>query len=249
MTIALFTVIDLETTGLEPPAEVIEIGWTKLFFDTETKAVEISAPQSRLFSPSKPLTPENIAVHHLTDEMLKGYERCTDEDLASVAREDSPQFLVAANCAFEKQWFPPHLTQKNDRVPHWLCTIKAAARLHPEAESHSNQAMRYRLGLDLPEALAMPPHRAGPDSYVTAHILGEFLKRGVRVSDMVRWQMEPRWMTKCPIGKKWRGKPWAEVDESFLSWMLNQSDMDQDAQHWARIELARRNSPKEQSDV
>lgn len=241
MTIALFTVIDLETTGLEPPAEVIEIGWTRLHLDTETRAVEISPPQARLFSPSAPLTPENIAVHHLTDAMLAGFERCTDDDLATIACEDAPQFLVAANCAFEKQWFPPHLTQQiDDRQPHWLCTVKASARLHPEAESHSNQAMRYRLGLDLPEALAMPPHRAGPDSYVTAHILAEFIKRGVRVSDMVRWQMEPRFMTKCPIGKQWRGKPWADVDAGFLEWLLRQPDMDADACHWASIELERR---------
>lgn len=26
--------------------------------------------------------------------------------------------------------------------------------------------------------------------------------------------------THCPIGKEWRGKPWQEVDEGFLSWII-----------------------------
>jgi exodeoxyribonuclease X len=241
MTIALFTVIDLETTGLAPPASVVEIGWTRVYLDTETKAVEVSPPQSRLFSPAEPQTPEVVAVHHLTDEMLKGYERCTDDDLIAVATEDAPQFIVAANSAFETQWFTPEILKQADgRMPHIICTVKAAARLHPEAESHSNQAMRYRLGLDLPDELAMPPHRAGPDSYVTAHILATFIRRGVRVSDLVRWTFEPKLMTRCPIGKEWRGKPWADVDAGFLDWILRQQDMEADIAHWARIELERR---------
>jgi hypothetical protein len=98
MTIALFTVIDLETTGLEPPAEVIEIGWTRLHLDTETRAVEISPPQARLFSPSAPLTPENIAVHHLTDAMLAGFERCTDDDLATIACSESAFEALKQEC-------------------------------------------------------------------------------------------------------------------------------------------------------
>ena len=36
---------------------------------------------------------------------------------------------------------------------------------------HSNQVLRYWLGLRLDADLAMPPHRAGPDAYVTAHLL------------------------------------------------------------------------------
>ena len=244
MSIALFTVIDLETTGLAPPASVIEIGWTKVYFDPDKKTVEIGSPQSQLFRPTEKLSPENIAVHHLTDAMLAAYEPCTDEALSAIVQEDRPQFLVAANSAFEAQWVTPAICGANldGKPPRWLCTVKAAARLYPEAESHSNQAMRYRLGLHLAESLAMPPHRAGPDSYVTAHILKAFIESGVKVRDLVQWTMEPRFMTRCPIGKEWRGKPWADVDAGFLEWMLKQEGMDSDALHWARLELERRRS-------
>lgn len=241
MSLVQFTVIDLETSGLAPPASVIEIGWTKLYYDTETKAVEIHSPQSRLFSPVEPLTPENIAVHHLTDDMLAGYEPCSEDALAEVAQDDRPQFLVAAHAAFEQQWLVPAICGRDQtgKSPHWICTVKVAARLHPEADSHSNQAMRYRLGLNLPDELAMPPHRAAPDSYVTAHILAEFIKSGVRVAQMAQWTLEPRFMTRLGFGKH-KGVAFTDAPADYLQWMCGQQDMDPDAKHWARVEIERR---------
>lgn len=244
MSIVLFTVIDLETTGLAPPASVIEIGVTRVYFETETKTAEIGPTEARLFAPKSldELTPENIAVHHLTPQFLEGLEVATDDDLAEIVQRDRPQFLVAANCDFERQWITPEIAGKdlNGKAPFWVCTVKASAQIFPDAESHSNQATRYRLGLDLPDERAMPPHRAGPDSFVTAHILARFLQDGHRAAYMEMWTRAPKLMTRCPIGKEWRGKPWAEVDAGFLDWVLKQSDMDADIAHWARVELERR---------
>jgi exodeoxyribonuclease X len=240
MSLVLFTVVDLETAGLEPPASIIEIGVTRLYFDTDTKAAEIIGPFSRLFKPSAPLAPENIAVHHLTDAMLAGFEECSDDILAEIVQEERPQFLVAAQADFERKWIlDAHAGRDlSGKAPRWICTVKAASRLFPDAESHSNQATRYRLGLDLPEHLAMPPHRAGPDSYVTAHILGRFLV-STRVRDLVAWTLEPRLITKLPFGK-YRGLTWIEVPEDYLDWLLKQNEMDPDVKHWARVELQRR---------
>lgn len=240
MSIVLLTVVDLETAGLAPPASVIECGITKLYFDPDTKQVEIQPPQSRLFKPREELAPENIAVHHLTPSMFQGYEHCDDDALASIIQEDRPQFLCAANCAFERQWLTDPICAAPGEAhrPRWICTVKAAARLYPEAESHSNQAMRYRLGLDLPDELAMPPHRAGPDSYVTAHVLAKFLET-TRVRDLVLWTREPRLITKLGFGKH-RGKRWEEIDADYIEWLVKQADMDPDVVHWARVELERR---------
>lgn len=238
MTLARMTVIDLETTGLAPPGSVVEIGWTCLEFDTVTKQSAISSPVSRLFRPADAMAPDNIAVHHLTPEMLAPYDLCTDADLQAVATSCSPMFLVAAHAAFEQQWLTPEVTERN----HWICTVKAAARLYPDAPSHSNQAMRYQLGLDLPEELAMPPHRAGPDSYVTAHILAEFLKT-TSVGDLVLWTMEPRYLPRIPFGK-YKGSAWSEAPADYLRWMIGQADMDSDAKHAAQLEIDRRRAPQ-----
>lgn len=241
MTIALFTVIDLETTGLAPPASVIEIGVTRLYLDTETKRCEIAPPESRLFRPAEPMAPENIAVHHLTDAMLAGFEPCSDDALHEIVAKDGPQVLVAANAAFEQQWITPAIAgvdPSTGKPPHWLCTVKASARLHPDAESHSNQAIRYLLGLDLPEHLAMPPHRAGPDSFVTAHILARFLETTM-ARDLVQWTREPRHLPRVTFGKH-KGSPWPDVPIDYLQWRQKQTDMDADVLHAVKLELERR---------
>ena len=85
-----------------------------------------------------------------------------------------------------------------------------------------------------------PAHRAGPDAYVTAHILKAILEAGVSSRDLVAWTKEPRVLPTCPIGAEWRGKPWAEVDAGFLNWMLKNATMEEDLKWNARRELERR---------
>ncbi len=43
-----------------------------------------------------------------------------------------------------------------------------AMHVWPDAPRHSNQVLRYWRNLVLDNALAMLPHRAGPDAWVTA---------------------------------------------------------------------------------
>ena len=234
MPIVLLRAVDLETTGLAPPECVIEIGWSDVYWDTDERTAEIMAPQSRLFTPTRPITPENRAVHHIADADFDGHAVCTDEALEDILCKDEPFALVAAHAAFEQQWLAPGITGDAK----WICTVKAAARLFPEAESHSNQAIRYRMGLHLPEALAMPPHRAGPDAYVTANILAAMLETA-SVNQLLKWTREPKFLPRCPLGK-WKGKAWPEVEHSYLEWILRTADMDPDVQHAARQEIARR---------
>ena len=98
--------------------------------------------------------------------------------------------------------------------------------------------MRYLLGLDLPDDLAMPPHRAGPDSYVTAHILAHMLK-SERVRDLVAWTAEPRFLPRCPIGKH-KGATWDAIPADYLQWIQRTADLDPDVKHAANLEMARR---------
>ena len=126
-----------------------------------------------------------------------------------------------------------------------ICTYKAALRVWPDAPGHSNSVLRYWLEdqglLSLDHDTAMPPHRAGPDAYVTAHILKALFAAGATGKEMVAWTREPRLLPTCPIGK-FRGKPWAEVDAGFLDWMLGQASMEADLKWNARRELERRRS-------
>lgn len=235
MSTVIFRSVDLETTGLEPPEEVIEVGWCDIYWDTEERVASVTAPMSLTFSTERPITPENRAVHHIGDAELAGRPAATIENLKlALLAAGAPFAWVAANAAFEQQWLTEEVTGR----ARWLCTVKAAARLYPDAESHSNQAIRYRIGLDLADDLAMPPHRAGPDAYVTGNILANFL-RGTSVRDMIQWTKEPKFLPRCPLGK-WKGTPWPEVEFSYLEWLLRTADMDKDVQHAARMEMDRR---------
>jgi exodeoxyribonuclease X len=231
----LFRSVDIETTGFEPPEEIIEIGWTDVVFDTETKGCEISAPQSRLFKNTRPITPENRAVHHITDAELADKLVCTEAHLREVCTEGAPAFFVAHNAEFEARWFTPDIRGEM----HLICTYKTALRVYEEASTHSNQGLRYYLGLGLDADLASPPHCGGPDSYVTAFILADMLKT-TRASHMAGWTIGPRYYATCPLTKH-KGLKWCDVPHDFLNWMANKpNDLDADLKQVAREEMERR---------
>ena len=59
-------VIDLETTGLEPPAEIIEFGRSDLVWGAAGAVIE--DPQAWLYRPLNGIPPDNMAVHHITED-------------------------------------------------------------------------------------------------------------------------------------------------------------------------------------
>jgi exodeoxyribonuclease X len=59
----LLRVIDIETTGLAPPAEVIEIGCVDVIINNNS--VAIGTPKAQLFRPLNGIPPETMAIHHI----------------------------------------------------------------------------------------------------------------------------------------------------------------------------------------
>ncbi len=164
-------VIDIETTGEAPPAEIIEFGRVDVVRTGHAWVVE--RPMARLYRPLGPIPPETMAVHHITEaDFTPDTSVCTPERLQQAIRGgERPDVLVAHNCAFERLFLEAALPAS---LP-WICTYKVALHVWPEAPRHSNQVLRYWRNLRLDSALAMPPHRAGPDAYVTAHLLTKLL--------------------------------------------------------------------------
>lgn len=69
-----------------------------------------------------------------------------------------------------------------------------------------------------------PPHRAGPDAYVTAFILRELIDQAP-IEDLVRWSSGPALLARVGFGKH-RGKRWSEVPADYLDWLINKSGTD-----------------------
>ena len=226
-------VIDFETTGMEPPFEVCEVGYCDLIGDDQTW--EVGEPVSWLCGVSA-IPPETRAVHHITMADVAGLP--TFAETRSRLFEGDPVLsaLVAHNLDFEERFLGQHGALQ-------VCTLKAALRVWPSAPAHSNGVLRYWLEdqglLSLDHDAAMPPHRAGPDAYVTAHILKALFAAGATGAQLVAWTKEPRLLPTCPIGK-FRGQPWADVEAGFLNWMLAQPTMEADLKWNAERELNRR---------
>jgi exodeoxyribonuclease X len=227
-------VIDIETTGTEPPAEIIEVGRVDVV--TDGSGVQVGKPMARLYRPLNGIPPETKAVHHITEaDFTDDAPVCTADRLRlAVWGGETPDALVAHNCEFEQQFITQAST---DHLP-WICTYKVALRVWPEAPRHTNQVLRYWRNLSLDPEYSMPPHRAGPDAWVTAHILAELLQ-STSIEQMVAWTQEPKLLPNIPFGKH-RGLSWSEAPLDYLQWMTRQGDMDADTLWNARRELSRR---------
>jgi exodeoxyribonuclease X len=224
--------IDIESTGDNSEKDqIIEAGWYDIYPDGT-----LSAPYGFLVKPTVPISIESRAVHHITDEDLAG--AISQEEARQRILENNPVAYVAHNAKFEASFMPWVEAQ-------WLCTYKCALRLWPNAPRHTNQVLRYWLGLDaepgFDSAAAMPPHRALPDAYTTAHIFARMLKAEGenRLKRLLQWSREPGMLPKITFGKH-KGSQWSDVPVDYLRWLVDKSEMDEDVKYTAMQELVRR---------
>lgn len=213
--------IDFETTGI-PTAEdkhaIVEIGWCDVL-----EAAISGVPRSVLCNPGRPIPCEAMAVHHITDAMVK-------EAHGSLAvLQPVPDFYCAHNADYERQFFATD-------VP-FICTYKAALRLWPEAPSHALQFLRYYLDLVVDLEMCQPPHRAGPDAYLGAALMVRVLSENrASLEDMARWSNGPALLPRVPFGKH-KGAKWEDVPRDYLEWVVNKSDLDRDIKANAKHHL------------
>lgn len=229
-------VIDIETSG-GSPSEIIEIAAVDV---VQTDGMWRSeAPRSRLFRPNGAITFHAMAIHHLTPSHFDpGLPCCDDRQLIAFLNEGEPvDYLVAHNVAFESA----HIRVSVTGETRWICTVKGARHAWPDAPGHSNQVLRYWRGFDLDPALAMPPHRAAPDAWVTAHILIDLL-RSCSVVELADATHAPRLLDKIPFGR-YRGEDWSLAPADYLRWLISEPDMAADVVTRAKTELAGRPTP------
>lgn len=229
--------IDTETTGMRDDDEIVEIAAVR---SPEDWAQSLARPEKR------PISWGAMATHHITQDMVADAPRLADA-LARVGLDLPPHdaVLVMHNAAYDRKYLPKYLRE----LP-YICTYRCALNLAPDAESHSNGALWYELGLSHPmppEAGGMP-HRALFDSIMTYDILQWMMdelysQRGdpsvgvvPRPNELLDWLIEmtsaPVLLRKVRFGKH-VGSLWSEVPIDYLQWVVRQ-DFDADVMHTAR---------------
>jgi exodeoxyribonuclease X len=224
-------IIDIETTGTDPGNDaIVEIASVDLLRDGT-----IANRMSTLVRPAIPVPPESSAVHHLIDADLAGAPRLEE----ALGRFGGADAYVAHNADFERS-FLQHLL--GDAL--WVCTYKCALRIWPDLLSHSNQALRYRLGFVNPFGIdrhTLSPHRALSDAIVTAALFGEIIRHATW-PDLVRWSSEPALLSVFRFGKH-RGRRFDAVPIDYLRWIAEgpnelSHDVRWSARHWLDRRLA-----------
>lgn len=229
---AIIRVLDIETTGIDPASnKVIEIA----AYDVHSDDKRVERVGSHLVNPGRPIPPEASAVHHLIDADVAAAE--TFDAVWKSYVVNAPIYYAAHNCDFERAYVPTPASAQ------WICTYKSALRAWSDAPGHSNQVLRYWMGLDgavgFDREIAAQAHRAEADAYVTAWILMRLLDQ-VAIDDLLSWTNEPRLYPRLTFGK-YRSLKWAEVPEDYLRWLRDgQHQLDGDWRHGANVELERR---------
>jgi exodeoxyribonuclease X len=235
---ALARIIDYETTGTPEDAdpEVIEMGCYDVNLVSPaylSERVHFALPPARPDPGSDAGNPPYQPTKTLPTRRPPAI--C---GIRLLAGNGEPAWLVAHNAKFEMHFTPPW------GIP-WIDTYKVARIVWPDAPTHSNQGLRYWLELPCDRKLADPPHRALPDSYVTAHLFIRLLEHKTP-EEMAKISEYPALLKRMNFGKYRRNgvdmtfEQCAQDDPRYLEWIRDTKDMDEDRKFSARYWLQKR---------
>jgi len=167
-----FTVIDLETTSLQP-GRIIEIGAVRMRGDGT-----VSAELSTLVDPGPGVDPGATWVHRITRAQLDGAPTLKEVagDLLELCQDS---IVVAHNLAFEERFLAHEFAMLGVAVPAvpGLCTL-AAARAGLDAPNYKLGTLVSTFGLT-----EVATHAALDDARACAALVGYLVgRRGMRLS-------------------------------------------------------------------
>lgn len=230
-------VLDTETTGLDTDNDHV-VEFASIDFDPDQPDERTYA--TILFNPGVPIPLEAMATHHIMEEDIVGRPdpiKGMQELHETIGHAD---YYVAHNAAYDRGMMRRLATRYGDPAK-WIDTWRAACHIYPDSPSHSNQVLRYYLGigrnLTIPRHLSqeeVQPHRALFDCIVTIEILLKMLQDHtpeelVKLSD----PNLPVLQKTCRL-KKYKGLEWKDVPKDYLQWIVKNPDkVDVDARHTA----------------
>lgn len=191
-------IVDTETTGVDTANdEIIELGMIVFSYDPDSGRVHrVLEAVSELEQPSKPVPPESVKVHGITDEMVRG-KRIDDERVRKALSE--VDLVVAHNAAFDR-------TMLERRLPvfssvRWGCSFR---EIPWREEGIGSQKLDYILSQF---GFFHEAHRAEADCLALLEVLQRPLPVSGRLglSWLLESQRQPSyriWATGSPFDNK-----------------------------------------------
>lgn len=176
--------IDVETTGLSPQTEeIVELAIVLFAFDPLDRSIlGIVDQYSGLREPSKPIPPDAIRVHGITDAVVRG------QRLDFVKATDlmhQAEFLVAHNAPFDRG-FVTRLFPIAESKP-WMCSMRdvdwygrgyTSRGLQALVSAHGIKvAQAHRGEADVRAALALLTRKSGSGATYFAELLHKYTER------------------------------------------------------------------------
>lgn len=163
----IFTVVDLETTGMGPSARIIEIACVRV------EDGRITERKNSLINPGIHIQGFITDLTGITDRMVwdaPSFEQVIPEFLAFM----SGTIVVAHNAHFDVSMLNQELARlgKSGLEGQALCTVRLSRRLNRSIKSHSLGNLVKALGIRLVNA-----HRAAGDAEATALLLIRMLSQ------------------------------------------------------------------------
>lgn len=219
-------VLDIETSDLDPTrgANILEIAWVELTRASEAVAWEQTFQVEQRIQFTGNISPHAQAVHHITKEELTA-------ERGAVTRSDAikmlqgciepDSYLVAHNAEFDSKFLP-------ELHNPWICTMRSARHLWPNAPGYGNQVLRYwlKLEIDIPNRF---PHQALYDTITTKQILLKLLE--------LKTPAELMWYSSAPVKLKTlrygkhKGIPIEQVPVDYITWLSSKQDLDMDTRY------------------
>jgi len=225
-----FVCFDLETTGLEPDKDqIIEVACARFSFEKIFETFET------LIDPGCPISVESIAIHHITDEMVKGkpkIEMILPDLLKFIGKSIVVGHGIPLDLAFLKASAKRHQVPCELEAQAYIDTLRLA-RLYGESPTNSLEMLRQHFNI-----AAEGAHRAMNDVVVNIEVFKFLCKQFKTTEQLLERLKHPILLKMMPLGKH-KGRAFSEIPIEYLLWAVRK-DFDQDLLFSIRTELKRR---------
>ena len=206
MTAPRYKIIDVETTGLDATAKVVEVAWVEI--DDQLNVLD---ERSSLIDPGVPIPAGASAVNGIYDKDVVG--KPTLQQFYVDAWEDGPVYLAAHSAAFDMRF----LGQQYEQVHGTLCTLALARRTVKGPANYRLGTLAEFFNIEQKDA-----HRALDDVKTTLQILSRIISlTEVSLPTWLARQNKPAVLHTMPFGK-YRGYSFLDIPIAYRRWALEQ---------------------------